>query len=168
MTVGANSYGTVAKVEARVGDLVLGRAFSASTVPTTTQVEGLIDDVASRINMELRAQGYTVPVANTLTDVEAYAYLSYANSAGAAALVLNTLPGAVLDPDSPDENGNRRQALWGELMAALAYIKKGDLPASHTVSSEVTKAWSGSSVDSQGVKRDPVFTRERDSWPGVW
>ncbi len=168
MTVGANSYGTVAKVQARVGDLVSGRVFSTGTQPKLAEVELLIDDVASRINMELRAQGYTVPVTNTGSNVEAYAYLSYANSAGAAALVLKVLPGVVLDPDSEDENMNRRVSLWAELKAALQYIKHGDLPATRTVTSEVTKAWAGSQQDNDGNKTAPAFTKERTSWPGVW
>ena len=168
MAVGANSYGTVAKVEARVGDLVVGRVFGTGTIPTKVHVELLIDDVASRINMELRAQGYTVPVANTGSDVEAYAYLQYANSAGAAALVLNILPGVVLDPDSEDENMNRRVSLWAELKAALQYIKHGDLPATRTVTTEVTKAWSGSQQDNDGNVTAPAFSKERTSWPGVW
>ncbi len=168
MAVGANSYGTVAKVQARVGDLVSGRAFSTGTIPTLAQVEGLIDDVASRINMELRANGYNVPVANSDNDVEAYAYLSYANSAGAAALALNTLPGIVLDPDAPDDHLNRRQSLWAELNAALKYIKEGHLPATRNVTTEITKAWAGSSQDSDGKTREPVFTREVTSFPSIW
>ena len=168
MAVGANSYGTVAKVAARVGDLVLGRTFSTGTQPKLAEVELLIDDVASRINMELRAQGYTVPVANSGSDIEAYNYLRYANSAGAAALVLNTVPGVVLDPDSEDENMNRRVSLWAELKAALQYIKHGDLPATRTVTTEVTKAWSGSQEDNDGKTTAPAFIKERTSWPGVW
>ena len=85
MAVGANSYGTVARVQSRVGDLVDSQAFTTTTKPTLAQVEELIDDVASLMNAELRAAGYTVPVANSGDDVEAFAWLRAANSAGAAA-----------------------------------------------------------------------------------
>lgn len=118
--------------------------------------------------MELRAQGYDVPVDNSSSDVEAYAFLQAANSAGAAALVLNMLPGSTFDPDSPDENQNRRRGLWGEMEAAIKVIRSGDLPASRSVTTEVTKAHAGSRLDSQGNEKSPAFTRERTSYPGVW
>lgn len=168
MGVGPNTYGTVARVQARVGDLVDGRVFSTGTVPTLAQVEVLLDDVAARINMELRAMGYTVPVVNVGTDVEAFEYLRAANSAGAAALVLNTVPGELFDPDSPEASLSRRWGLWAELNAALKYISKGDLPASRTITVEVTKAWAGSQEDDDGNTTTPAFTRERTSYPGAW
>lgn len=168
MAVDANSYGTVARVEARVGDMVEARTFSVSTVPTLAQVENLIDDTAARVNAELRAQGYTVPVDNSGTDVEAFAWLRAANSAAAAATILNTVPGESLDPDIPDEIRIRRQGLWGEYMAVIKMIQAGEFPATRTVTSQVTKAFSGSQEDNDSNPTTPVFTRERTSFPGVW
>ncbi len=168
MAVDTNTYGTVARVQARVGDLVSGRVFSTGTIPTLAQVEEILDDTAARLNMELRANGYDVPVANSGDDVEAFNYLRGANSAGAASLVLNMLPGAVLDPDSPDENTNRRRGLWAEYKAALGYINDGSLPATRSITSETQKAFSGSQEDSDGNETEPAFTREVTSYPGVW
>ena len=168
MAVDANTYGTVARVEARVGDLVSGRTFSVSTTPTLAQVEEVLDDMASRLNMELRANGYTVPVANSGADVEAFAYLRGANSAGAAATVLNMLPGIALDPDGADENSNRRSGLWAEFKAALKYINSGALPATRGITGETQKAFAGSQEDADGNIREPIFTRERTSQPSVW
>ena len=117
--------------------------------------------------MALRANGYTVPVANSDDDVEAFAYLQAANSAGAASLVLNTLPGVVLDAESPDANTNRRQGLWAEFKAALKYINDGTLPATRGITSQVQKAWAGSQEDSAGNAIEPAFTRQTTSYPGT-
>ena len=168
MSTADNTYGTVERVEARIGDLVSGRQFGNTTTPTRNQVETILDDVAMQLNAELRANGYTVPVPNSGTDVEAFGWLRAANSAGAAAMVLNMLPGGVLDPETPDENLNRRRGLWAEMNAVLKAIQKGDFPATRTVTRELTKAWAGSQEDEDGNEREPVFKRELTSWPGVW
>jgi len=167
MAVGANTYGTVARVEARVGDLVDSRTFSTLTVPTLAQVEALLDDAANQLNAILKRYGYTVPV-NSTDDPEAYGWLQAANSAGAAALVLNTVPGESLDPDTPDPIRVRRQGLWAEMNAVMNAIRRGEFPATRTVSSHVTKAYAGSQEDDDGNEKEPVFKRGMTDYPGVW
>lgn len=167
MAVDSNSYGTVARVEARVGDLVASRTFTTGTVPTLAQVETFIDDVAARINGELRVHGYTVPVA-TADDPEAFNWLRAANSAGAAAMVLNSVPGESIDPDAPGGEVTRVRGLWAEVNAVLKAIKDGSFPATRTVTSKVMKAYAGSQEDADGNETSPAFTRERTSYPGVW
>jgi len=167
MAVDANTYGTVARVEARVGDLVDARTFGTATVPTLVQVEALLDDTAAQINAVLKRYGYAVPVA-TGTDPEAFAWLRSANSAGAAALALNTVPGEALDPETPDPIRIRRQGLWAELNAVLKAIREGELPATRTVSSYVSKAYAGSQQDEDGNATEPIFKRQSGSYPGTW
>jgi len=167
MATDDNTYGTVERVEARVGDLVSGRKFLNTTVPTVTEVESLLDDVAARINGELRINGYTVPVA-TGDDPEAFAWLRAANSAGAAAMVLNSVPGESMEPDATSPEVTRIRGLWAELNAVLKAIKDGSFPATRSVTSKVMKAYAGSQEDEDGKETKPAFTRERTSYPGVW
>ena len=62
MAIGANSYGTVAEVAALVSHFTASGSFSASTVPTTTQVEGFIDRVSAIVNVLLTEAGFTIPI----------------------------------------------------------------------------------------------------------
>ena len=167
MAVGSSTYGTVARVEARVGDVVEGRKFAGSTVPSLPQVEMILDDVAARINSELLVNGYTVPVSST-DDPHPYAWLQGANSAGAAAIVLNMLPGEALDPDIPDPIRVRRQGLWAELDAVLKAIREGRFPATRTATARMTPAFAGSQEDADGEVKKPVFTRDLTDYPGIW
>jgi hypothetical protein len=66
MAIGANSYGSVAEVEALVPRYATNSgAFSASTRPTTTQVEKFIDRVSGIVNALLAEQGFDIPVDDT-------------------------------------------------------------------------------------------------------
>ena len=48
-----NVYGTISGIEALIGDIVNSRTFTDTTVPSYTEVQKLIDGVASEINVEL-------------------------------------------------------------------------------------------------------------------
>lgn len=63
--IGANSYGSVAEVAALVGRYTSSGSFSASTRPTTTQVEKFIDRVSAICNALLAEAGFDVPVDET-------------------------------------------------------------------------------------------------------
>lgn len=62
MAIGANSYGTVAGVEALVRRFTDGGTFKTTTVPTLVQVEGFIDQVSGVVNTILEGQGVSIPV----------------------------------------------------------------------------------------------------------
>ena len=166
MGLAANTYGTVARVEARIGDLVDGRVFATGTIPTLAQVEALLDDTAAQLNAVLKRYGYTVPVV-TGNDPEAFAWLQAANSAGAAALALNTVPGESLDPETPDPILIRRQGLWAEFNAVLKAIQTNQLPATRSVTTLVSKAYAGAAYDADGNATEPVFTRKDGDYPGT-
>jgi len=65
VALAANSYGTVAEVEALVRHLLDGAsAFDGSTTPTLTEVETIVDRVSGVLNTALAAAGFSVPVSN--------------------------------------------------------------------------------------------------------
>jgi hypothetical protein len=165
MAVDGNTYGTVARVEGRIRDIPNGGSFSSSTTPKLADVEQLLDDVADILNANLRAQGYTVPVAATGDDKEGNGWLAQANSAGAAAMVLYQFPIEGFDPDNPDPLKNRVGGLWGELKLALDMIGARTFPATRTTS-RVAQAFSGAQEDSDGNEKLPFFTRNDDQFPG--
>lgn len=62
MTIGANSYGAVADVEALTRIYTNSGVFDTSTIPTKTQVESMIDQVSALVNVSLSAQGFRIPI----------------------------------------------------------------------------------------------------------
>lgn len=62
MSIGANSYGSVADVAAFTRRFTNNGSFDATTVPTLTQVERFIDTVSGTLNMALAGEGFTIPV----------------------------------------------------------------------------------------------------------
>jgi hypothetical protein len=62
MSIGANSYGSVAEVEALVSRYTDDGVFTAATRPTLTQVEKFIDRVSALVNVLLAEQGFDIPV----------------------------------------------------------------------------------------------------------
>lgn len=170
IALGANTYATQARIQALVGDLVTSGVFTTLTSPTLVEVEAIADDIAAELNSNLELGGYTVPVA-VGNDPQAHAWLVAANSAGAAAMVLSTFPGAALDPDAAEETSpvrNRISMLWGRYRACLSAITRGRFPATRSVSGFVAKAYAGSQEDSDGNTKSPIFTRSLTDYPGTW
>lgn len=62
MTLGANSYGTVADVAALCQDWTIGGTFTTATSPTLAEVEGFIDQISGIMNVALAREGFSVPV----------------------------------------------------------------------------------------------------------
>lgn len=73
------AYCTITEVQ----NLNPKRTYGASTTPTTTQVNALIDQIAVEIDAVLESQGYTVPVTTPANLVN---FLKYVNAYGAAYL----------------------------------------------------------------------------------
>lgn len=63
MTIGANSYGSVAEVVALTRVYLGGQSsFTTETRPTLTEVEKFIDRASGVLNLALANQGFTTPV----------------------------------------------------------------------------------------------------------
>ena len=60
--LGANSYGTVAKVAALTPRWTSSGTFGVSTLPTEPQVANWIDEVSANLNVFLAEAGFSIPV----------------------------------------------------------------------------------------------------------
>ena len=173
MSIATGTYAEVQDVETRIGDLVSGRVFTATTTPTIGQVEQALDNVAARINGTLDGAGYTAPISEDDYPY-AFAWARAANSAGAAAEVLNYLPGQALtvaraggvtDEDESSPNLNRRSGLMAELNAFLKAARDGTIRATRTVA-KTARFKAGSATDADGNLTKPAFTRGAFDYPG--
>ncbi len=166
MAVAANTYGTNVKVEARIGDIVNARNFSESTIPTRGEVELLLDDVASVMNAQLSAKGFTVKVSSS--DVHAFNSLVTANVAEASAQILAAhFPGEAFDPDNPARFIGRAANFHAIYRDVMDMVEDGTLPATRSVSGEIPKAVNTGRLNSQGNVKKPLFTRTLHEYPSV-
>ena len=166
MSVGAYTYGTVARVEALVGDVVASRAFAAGTTPTLTQVEAFLDDIAAQIVAELSGARYTVETATALATNQprVHEFLRAINSYGAAALVLQTSPAVAFMGGEEGEGGDRPTQLWREYQRGLKMIRDGRLSAARST----IQVYAGSQEDEDGNTKKPIFTRDVTDYPSTW
>lgn len=167
MAVDANTYGTVAKIQARVGDISdESRAFTATTTPTVTEVEGFLDEIAAELNVRLNNSGYTVPVA-VGDDAIPHAYLVYANVMGASVLVLDSLPSEASSTiEAEGVPQGRKQHFQQAYLAALKLIDDEKLGATRASGgSRLGDLTIGSSTDSDGNVTKPFFTRAMTDYP---
>ena len=160
MAVDADTYGTEAGVELLIGDVVDGRAFTGSTVPTSTQVEGILDQIAGVINNALEAQGYSAPV--VLADNPyAHRMLVRANDHGAAAdIIAAFFPHMAFNAEG--EPTDRLTYYRQALKDALDTIQRGALSAGLT-----RRIFAGSQEDSDGNTKLPLFKRDKFDYPGA-
>jgi hypothetical protein len=166
MSVGANTYGTAAGVQNLIGDIVASRVFTTGTIPALATVEAILDQVAGEINVHLKANGYSVPVA-LATDPEAHALLLQANNAGAAAVLLSTGPSEAWEqPGLDDVSRGRRHMFENLLTRTLKLIQERRLPATRT-SLGFEDLIVGSKLDTDGKTRTPIFTLGRWDYPGT-
>lgn len=164
MAVGADSYGTVERVEVLIRDVIDGGTFETSTTPTEVNVESWIDDVSDEINHTLRSNGYTVPVTNTGNNVEAFGLLTKAVVAEAAAIVLNVFPGPAFDPEDPEPLRNRIGFLHKQYTSVIKVIGELKLSATRTTN-KFSRIYSGAQKDSSGNTQVPIFTRAVHDFP---
>ena len=62
MTLNANSYGTVAEVQALTGRYLASGAYTTGTRPTLAQVETFIDNASATLNVMLAKAGFAIPI----------------------------------------------------------------------------------------------------------
>lgn len=62
MALGANSYGTVAEVQALAPQYTTEGVFTGFSRPTLTQVEKFLDRVSAVVNLLLAEQGFSIPI----------------------------------------------------------------------------------------------------------
>lgn len=167
MAVGANTYGTVIKVQARVGDISdESRVFSVTTTPTLAQVEGFLDEIAAEMNVRLNNAGYTVPVA-VGDDPIPHAYLVYVNVMGASVLILDSLPSEASSTiEAEGVPQGRKQHFQQAYLAALKLIDSEKLGATRAAGGRrLSNLRVGSITDSDGNTTKPIFTRNITDYP---
>lgn len=69
MAIGANSYGSVAEVQALTGRYLIAGAYTTASRPTLAQVENFIDKASATLNVMLAREGFAIPI--TQTDAKA-------------------------------------------------------------------------------------------------
>jgi len=163
MAVASDTYGTVARLEHRIGDLVASRTFTSGTNPKLAGVEQILDDVADELNAIMKAVGYTVPVSAS-DDPEAYNLLMKANVAGAGAIILNIFPTVAVSLDDPDPLANRIGGLQHEYNKVIDLIKEHLFPATRATG-RLARMVSGSRLDKNLSVKSPIFTRANSDFP---
>ena len=166
MAVGSYSYGTVAGVQQKVGWVVPARTFGASTVPTTIEVENIIDQIAAEIHAKLVDAGYPV---NTAAAVLVSAprvskWLEMLNEAGACAEIVMSFAIAG-DPESSSNPSSywKRRYEEGKKMIAGRFLNDLGLTRTNALSSHLV---STSTLDEDGNEKHALFTRKMFEVPG--
>ena len=165
MPTSSNSYGSSTGIERLVGDIVVSRDFTATSVPTSDQVDLIIDDIASEINVALAANAYTVPV-STADDPIVHRWLESINNYGAAAMVLGTLPMTAIAPGQEDVGVNRMEMYQAFFNRGMTRIADKKVAAART-RGRLGAVFAGSQEDSDGERKTPIFTRGMDRTPGT-
>lgn len=170
MAVGDFTYGTVARVQALVGDVVAARTFGTGTFPTLVQVEGFLDDVASELHAALADGGWPIQTLTNLTTnaPRAVGWLAALNAFGACALVLQSLPyeaQASALPDAPPSRGNWFRKRFED---GLDRIRKGNFLAIMGLArtNRIDRIFAGSQENADGEIKLPFFSRGMDDDPG--
>jgi len=163
MATSTNTYGTSTGVERLIGDLVVSRSFTATTVPTTLQVDLFLDQTASDLNVALAGAGYQVPVSTT--SIIARGWLQSINEQCAAALIMTSIPMTAIAPGQQQAGANRMQVWQNNHITAIARIDDKKLVAPKT-RGRLGATFTGSQEDSDGRRKLPIFKRDLDDFPG--
>jgi hypothetical protein len=166
MAVSDYTYGTVVGLQVKAGWVVSSRTFTVSTVPSTSEVEGVLDNIASEIHMRLAKHGYPV---YTKAVVVASAprvatFLGQLNELGAAAELIQTY---AIAGDPTD--GSRPSGYWkDQFKQGLEQIASGaldylGLTRERALSSNLVGTWV---EDENGNEKKPLFKRNMFDVPG--
>jgi len=145
-------YCTIADVQA----LNAKRTYGASTTPTSTQVEALIEQVAVEIDALLQAQGYTVPVTTPDNFVN---FLKYVNAYGAASLAEASM---FPETTEPGETAHW-QYLEKKYQSFIKAIREGEIPSSLSPGDTALNVASYyTEMDDQDDFPDPAFRKRAE------
>ncbi|KAF0138174.1 MAG: hypothetical protein FD153_1481 [Rhodospirillaceae bacterium] len=170
MGISSYSFGTVARVEALVGDVVASRAFATETTPTLAQVEMFLDDAASEMHSAMAEGGYSLVTAVQLAidAPRAANWLALLNTYGACAMALQSLPyeaQAAALPDAPPSRGNWFRKRFED---GLERIRKSNALARMGLArmGRYDKVFAGSQEDEDGNEKLPFFKRGQFDYEG--
>lgn len=171
MGVSTYTYGTVARVEALVGDIVASRTFTTGTTPKLAQVETFLDDTAAEIHAAMAEAGFTPPLATAVaTDApRASNWLALINSYGACALVLQAMPYEAQGGEESEAPNARLSWFNKRFRDGLKKILESRFLAvlglsAGAPSSDLLKITSWKNAD--GDIKTPLFKRTTFDYPG--
>lgn len=127
--------------------------YSASTRPTSTQVEEFIDQIYNTVNSVLQARGIAIPITVPASFVGA---LKLANAQGAAALAeMAMFPEAAGTPGGSPHG----QRLWKMYQAFLKWIEKGELPTAVEGTGAGPRSYGSEESTEKG---EPKFKKDKE------
>ncbi len=132
------AYCTITNVQA----LNPKRTYSASSTPTTTQVEGFITRIAEEIDAILAGRGFTVPVT---TPASLLSYLTHVNALGAAALAEQAMFPESTKPGTTASGAN----LWAQYKDAKEFLRTGDLPSEGSSAADLPFSFAEQNQDTE-------------------
>ena len=168
MVVNVYSYGTVALVHDRIGWVIPARAvFSASTIPSESEVEVTLDSVANEIHAALLENGYPAELKTTITTnaPRAVGWLERLNVAGACAEILQMFPVA-----NDEESGNSPEKVWRKIyenglkLIRGAFLARMGLSRSYALSELLV---STATLDTDDNEKLPFFKKRMWEVPGT-
>ena len=165
MAVDSYTYGTETGVEAIVGWVVPARAFTTTSVPTTAQVETMLDQVASRIHAKMAEVGYTIATKSDITSdaPRAINWLIQLNEAGAAAMILQSFATAG-DPEDASTPAGYWNKIFEDGLKMISGRWLSDLGL--TKGTDLSDLLVGTSVkDTDGYDKKPLFKRTQFDVP---
>jgi hypothetical protein len=152
MALNANSYGSVAGVEALVRHIAGAGGFTIATKPTLAEVESFIDQRSAILNAWLGVAGYTIPASNA----QAQLILAHYAQMGAACDVELTQRSAGY---SDNDQNRRENKFCAEFMRAQKLIGEGNLPGAPSAPGGPLAGLSVGGVTRGGIRLQPLFRR---------
>lgn len=167
MAIDDYTYGTVTSLHSKIGWVIPARAsFTSDSTPTRTEVEAVLDAVASEIHAVLLENGYP---ADTKADVttnapRAVGWLERVNTAGACADILQSFAVA-----NDEETDNSPEKSWrsiyrnGLKLIKGSFLERMGLSRTYKMSRHLV---STSTLDKDGNAKEPFFKRGQWGAPG--
>ena len=167
MSVNDYTYGTVTGIQAKMGWVVPTRVFSGNTVPTVSQVENILDQIASEIHAKLTEAGYPVSTKVIVTSnaPRAVKWLEMLNEAGACAEIAMSFAIAGDSQSGADYPASywKNRYKEGKEMIMGRFLNDLGLTRTNALSSHLV---STSYEDTDGVVKEPFFKKRMWEVPG--
>ena len=159
MAIGANSYGSVAEVEALTRAYTASGSYTTVTQPTLAQVEKFIDRVSAYLNMCLAKEGFAIPV------TQADSKLMLDDWATKMASDLCHLANNAGPFAQSEETRGAVPSLHEQACTFIGEVASGleDLGASRSTSS-LTDGMGYRTTTDSGDAIEPLFSRSNHEW----
>ena len=171
MTVDSYTYCQPTDIQGLVGDIVPNRAFSGSTSPSLTDVEGTCNTIAAIIHAKLADEGYAI-LTNTVmlsTYPLVQGFLKSLNIFGACSLLMQAVPGMAIDPSDSEAPNSRANQFKKQFNDGLKSIDGQviDLLGMQRLIRRTQRVTAVQNLDPvTGFHKEPLFWRGQNDIPG--